>query len=160
MNVVPFVLGFPSQVFWLSDVSWWAAAKTKTHSTNRSETITWSIRSSLHLDQTPSLLSRLHTRFTSTPSQVLVSVRGGFLVLTPLTHRPECLGESLGHVRALPRCQINGTHESRCMFFALPASAGPSDHLWSTILISTAFIHHTCRWRSNHCTQLQVVSEA
>lgn len=58
-----------------------------------------------------------------------VSHRGGFLVLTPLSHCPECLRESLGHVRALLWVQINRAHESRCKSFALPVSAGPSNHL-------------------------------
>lgn len=96
--------------------------------------------------------------FHTLPSLSERLTRGGFLLLTPVSHCPEC--ESLGHVRALLWIQINRTHGSRCIVFALPVSAGPSNHPWSTILISIAFIHCTCRWLSNHCTQLQVVSEA
>lgn len=141
---VVFVLGFPSQVFQLSDMSSWAAAKTKTHSTSRSETITWSIiYPSALIKPRPSCCAFTPIFLPHPPKFQRASLRGGFLVLTPLSHCPEWLGESL-HVRALLRVQINRTQESRCIFFALPVSAGPSNHLWSTILISTAFIHHTC----------------
>lgn len=122
---VLFVLGFPSQVFRLSDVSWWAGAKTKTHSTNR--------RLNPTLIKPRPSCPRLHTHFSSTPSQVPASVSQR---VTAGAHTPESLSRVPGGISGACSSITLGsdkhTHVSRCIFFALPVSAGPSNHLWST----------------------------
>lgn len=73
---------------------------------------------------------RLHTHFSSTPSQVPASVSQR---VTTGAHTPESLSRVPGGISGACSSITLGsdkhTHVSRCIFSALPVSAGPSNHL-------------------------------